>query len=74
MNTNDEELKKMLDLIYSVESNTSDDNDPRIESVKSLFKQLKEENDLLKAQKETREAGYSEGKYWAPFILLDALE
>ena len=29
---------------------------------------------LLKAQKETREAGYSEGKYWAPFILLDALE
>ena len=29
---------------------------------------------LLNAQKETREAGYSEGKYWAPFILLDALE
>lgn len=52
MNTNDEELKKMLDLIYSIESNTSDDNAPRIESVKSLFKQLKEENDLLRAQKE----------------------
>ena len=52
MNTNDEELKRMLDLIYSSESNTSDDNDPRIESVKSLFKQLKEENDLLRAQKE----------------------
>lgn len=52
MNTNDEELEKMLDLIYSIESNTSDDNDPRIESVKSLFKQLKEENDLLRAQKE----------------------
>ena len=50
MNTNDEELEKMLDLIYSIESNTSDDNDPRIESVKSLFKQLKEENDLLRAQ------------------------
>lgn len=29
---------------------------------------------LLNAQKATREAGYSEGKYWAPFILLDALE
>lgn len=52
MNTNDEELKKMLNLINSIESNTSDDNDPRIESVKSLFKQLKEENDLLRSQKE----------------------
>ena len=51
MNTNDEELKKMLDLIYSIESNTSDDNAPRIESVKSLFNQLKEENDLLRTQK-----------------------
>lgn len=29
---------------------------------------------LLNAQKSTREAGYNEGKYWAPFILLDALE
>ena len=29
---------------------------------------------LLNAQKATREAGFSEGKYWAPFILLDALE
>lgn len=29
---------------------------------------------LLNAQKALREAGYSEGKYWAPFILLDALE
>lgn len=29
---------------------------------------------LLNAQKTIREAGYSEGKYWAPFILLDALE
>ena len=52
MNTNDEELKRMVDLIYSIESNTSDDNDHRIENVKSLFKQLKEENDLLRAQKE----------------------
>ena len=52
MNTNDEELEKMLDLIYPIESNTSDDNAPRIESVKSLFKQLKEENDLLRSQKE----------------------
>ena len=29
---------------------------------------------LVKAQQEIRESGYKDAKYWATFILLDALE
>ena len=29
---------------------------------------------LVNAQKEIRDKGFSESKYWASFILLDALE
>ena len=48
--------------------------DLMISFYRHLSKGLSKRESLVKAQQEVRENGYKDAKYWATFILLDALE
>ena len=52
MKTNDERYKELMDWMSSYQSAKSDDNDNHVVKIKAYLKQLMEENDLLRAQKE----------------------